>query len=1321
VFKNIFISYTLYFTALMPLGHAQNNEQNDAFNQTTDQHEESVNRQREAREEEASLQERINSQLNNSTIDNDPSGADNNETLKNSREQIENSKNRTIDPNETQVIQNKIITPDQDTLQGSVNTGDESIEAQKERLKNEKLDEQKKQNIEHAKNAKANGGVTTYCNTLSHRRAENFNSQVEFHQTVINQNLGSIRQQMGQNQGLRDSLSQAGALFKTPDQESAVVNLAAANQTKIRDLQNKKERLIRDIDRLEDEEEIAQLELNNARNNCGSFSSCSSSEQIRLDNATRVFNRVSQELNQAKQNLLVVNNEIRENDNLMVAQGSAFKNAEADAKEDEALMATSLALSGCGETAGTTDNRSESSSCQLTGPILQADDNLTSLINSGTQEAQRLARTRAKRLADLELENQFNGDFQLFEAATNDFVQGDINSRMATSNLNVTSIAAAAIKNLKCKPHPRSEGDSKSYHLFQAASATFLIAAINDTGYFNDSAQCRLKENYTDDDKNTQLVSFERAANLKMQQLESLCQYVTPLDPTKATDREKIAGMWSDAEDQGETANISEDCKNTDGKDQSDCENDRNQILFHFKSEAEFTGHFTKIKNDCLIALNKIRGEELSDTPRTREAALMMYEAALEAATDELKAKQEKITTAHAQVMEGEQRVEEARGRIKSTIQIVAAYVIVSRIYLINLGICLSNPFTAGACSAPLYAGWSTYHTAAVALGAIVSNYYNNEKKRHEKFVEEWKQKRETAGYFTHLTCNYNNAEEEEAEMVTFGKKARKRLKQKLQKSRRNIVGKINDEIQQELKERPLSSSPSKGRQSSWHPNQWHINQKLHQAHINSNDKSSLSLYLHEWFRIQTGADRSLPYDAKIPQFKEVVKQVRGLGVQLLGIEQAFAQEVPTSTATPARLGKAMGLALGSTSFEYFLTKRNYEWKNLGSDITYQRTKDGSQKSNSESKELVSVAALAAPFMGEALDGGFPINKVEAKNKVGIPVPETRVVSIQNTVLAIRDNIFQLNSALSITGAQLRSNIKLVEQTRDRLGLTQGLSDIFSSSIDFPSACDQNPNCKCRKTNTCLGFAFPEFPSFSVEALASGEPLIQNTLNALGSENSLSAGINSQKIKLAAVRTLDKIAENKKKINENLEKVGQQSRNFSEEAKELQDSKFITVFESLANFNPNDEDFSKAGALSSRRFRRQSSEKKKEDLTEKEEVSNSELADQTKGGDGLKKLGNKNGQALKQKQVSLADEFDGGYLDLEELTDEERAQLGLAFGGDITPTGHQRKPANSETPYKLAQNEKKERESVHKDRDVSLFKIISHRYQQNYHILLNTP
>ena len=344
--------------------------------------------------------------------------------------------------------------------------------------------------------------------------------------------------------------------------------------------------------------------------------------------------------------------------------------------------------------------------CHLSGPLFQEDEKLTQLTQASLQQVIQLADARTNRLIDLQLQQWKNADFLLYQEA---LLPG--RGKVSPSKIKLFALSATAVQKLKCRRHPLSEVDSKAYHLFRAASATYLISQVAQASHHRGQALCRLQENYTDESHDTQIRTVERAANLIDLQIQNLCLRITPTSE--------------------------------------------------------------KLKKECEKHMARVLGKENLNQPKTLEQALNMYQMALQAASTESKTKREKIQVSHQNIIKGRawKRSVEEKMKMAMAISLIAAS--------------LSKYFAATAWGAPKAAYWLK---VSARFSGLYSFYQLYERSRAVKFIKKWKTRYTQAKHFSHLICNFKEAEQEEEQLQKRIEKIRNEELKKLGENQQKIL-----------------------------------------------------------------------------------------------------------------------------------------------------------------------------------------------------------------------------------------------------------------------------------------------------------------------------------------------------------------------------------------------------------------------------------------------------------------------------------------------------------------------------------------------------
>lgn len=446
-----------------------------------------------------------------------------------------------------------------------------------------------------------------------------------------------------------------------------------------------------------------------------SFIFCSREQRNLIATLKQDYQRSAQGLFQAEKELVAAQ---KHNDNYgksLKGEKSNISSAQGDIRANEENMKESDGLSGV----------SEGAAGQLQGPVYQTNQALTNAINRYTQNAADFAEEKIAEVTRLEFANTNRGDYQLYELALQDISKNSRAGKVALSNLDVTAMASASIKKLKCSPV--HDVDSKAYHIFRAASATYIAASISDTGSYSDFNSCIKDEIFNEaETSDTQFETVEKALNSHTQLVDTMCTTVNP-DPDRVASPDEIQTL------------------------------SREQMI--------------KLKKICdaSAGLTCADGQAEGCAPRTRETALEMYNTALMIAHQELADKRQLVSTAEANVKKGKKKIESLIGMIIKSNAIFILNEILSVVYT-AIGVSLNGSICA--CGAPaLYT--ANVHRGIYVLWAGLNAYYITELVRWKNFKKKWEAKLEDAQVHTHLACNGDDAKAKAAANTTFAEKAK--------------------------------------------------------------------------------------------------------------------------------------------------------------------------------------------------------------------------------------------------------------------------------------------------------------------------------------------------------------------------------------------------------------------------------------------------------------------------------------------------------------------------------------------------------------------
>lgn len=1084
---------------------------------------------------------------------------------------------------------------------------------------------------------------------------------------------------------------------------------------------------------VQDELRIAEQELQNAQAACND-NICTNAERQRIT--------------QAQANLRTAQQNVRDADTEYRAARSAYRNAPRGMANDSQqavdsmsgdanAMTASHQISGCAPidaaSAGTFDiTQNTSDQCALGGPLYDADEEVARIAREGINKARELAAQRADLLFDMELQEQFAEDYRLYELAVNGaYVNVDGESRrvdanfeeidaldqsdarktknlqLAISNIKTVGAASAIVKDMVCEQHDVSEVDSKSYHIMRAAGATWLMAVVNDTDYYENNSVCysdRTDEQLAGDRNNEQIQSVERAALLHDQQLQSMCLRIIPeppgadYDPTNPEHYKRFGNTPEEAA--------------------------RFVAVLTGYTDGEYS--YPPLKERCAEYYQAIRGEEYKDAPRTREYARDMVAEALGLAVEELAAKRQKITTAYANVLKGRAWVKRVENNIKMMLALAA---VIFAAYQVMRGIC---PTLGGSWACPIAAALNSKYV--YITGTVVGVWLMMELARAKKFLAEWEARLDKAKFFHHMACNFEDAKAEENLMAEMGERAKAQKELEIENARRRTINEINNMVDDAV--RTQINNTNTGSQS-----QTYLPPKQAQELFVSNLNAGLDLIKSEEGLVRLFSKISSELNSK----EKIKAHLKSLGLELMEVV------VPTANAADnlreerrdqSRAASSLSITQGTESFRYFLVQRNQQYQNLTNDITNQprhspddseiAPASGNQK-NVNDAVIKTVDQLAAPYTGGSSTD--PLDGLGELEKLGFPTPETRVATIQNLLDLFNENILRLNGGIAEIAWQRDQYVQLLDQMRRRMKINKtglGNTQLIPNSAPTPvcmvgdvSQLNFDSTCGCSAQSSCTSFEYPKFTPTTPDALKNGGKLSVSATNSLMSGNLSGAALDGGKLMAnrAAVRSdlmkkdlsgangtgssknasgtnafgtgnangnsnaIDQASE--QNINKNLAKLGVDTKS---------GSAFSRVRNSLLNGNGE-------GNLAD--------DKNKKDKDDKNaNKRRSRLASKGKGG-----VGGKKGEKTTSEDFSLTD--GDGNLDLAGLTDEERARLGLAGAGagdgkeignrddryahvrNISDTGNGTSRSKDDPYY-----------GIHKNRKRSLWNIISKRYEK---------
>ncbi len=255
-------------------------------------------------------------------------------------------------------------------------------------------------------------------------------------------------------------------------------------------------------------------------------------------------------------------------------------------------------------------------------------ERMLELIKAQESRMDAAMQTALARLEAVELEEKHNAEFKIYEKAMADFDETTAHGKRALSNLEVMSMASAALQLLNCRDI--SDIKTRSYPLLKAASANFIASTINDT------------EAYTDVTKNC-IMQCESIDSIKADQKTG-----SELFPQFA---------------KKDLTNVVSNCKAANGSDgllvnDANADDDKNEQIKSIERAANLHNELVKA-GELLIA--------------NRENSISMFRAAHAAALMELTTKTSRVAAAEAQLAQAKAWKAKAQNSILIYIAIVAA------------------------------------------------------------------------------------------------------------------------------------------------------------------------------------------------------------------------------------------------------------------------------------------------------------------------------------------------------------------------------------------------------------------------------------------------------------------------------------------------------------------------------------------------------------------------------------------------------------------------------------------------------------------------
>ncbi len=1209
---------------------------------------------------------------------------------------------------------------------------------------------QRAANQAHEEASIANGGTLSNCSADSDSNFGAYDSANSAYTSFTQSNTAAMRNRINElNSQGSDLLNQQQQYavshgdFTDPAQpieatyDAARQRLSAAREN---------------YDRVNRELQMAEAELNAAQAACNDDSWCSPQERERIRVASARVSSLTRQVIPARNELRAAQRNYQRAPRNTNNEATGAVN---DTAANSNAMASSHAVSGCGSNFDITTNTD--TDCELSGPLFEADVELTRLANAGIYEAKQMAAQRADALFNLELEKQYMEDYKMYKmAVTAGLPEGtnldDIdglsdtnpnktrNLKFTISNIKTVALASSAVKDVVCEQHDQSEVDSKSTYVFKAAAATWLMAVANDTRYYSQESDCRTEEMLGGDQNNMQLITVERAANVMDQQLENLCLRVggqvdkdgdgtldgSYLDPPPA---------GYDWRDYGETPEQAE----------------AHVKVLRGYQDGEIT--HPPLKERCEEYLVNLRGEEFRDKPRTREVALQMMRDAEALALEELMGKMEKIRIADANVKKGEKWV----AAVQRKIAIMLALLAVVRAAQANAqGTCAGCSPWCGFCCSMCPVAVSLAMKAAWIAGIVIAIWLMSELMRARSFLAKWRKKLHHGKYFSHLACNFETAQAEEDTMADLGEQAKQRKAEEVERARREAIRDITDDTNQAVGD-ILSQQTTFTPQKIKDLNQELSGAQSEQEAIALLSKKILGHEVHSWQELNSslatlGLELILSFSMNEAKANDVTREFT---------EDSSPASAETATFNEKRNVRsntnALNIAEGTESFRYFLVQRNLNFQYQTSDITNQpehsrsdiRIANQGAPKNSKNRVLKSIDQLAQYHLDGEIFGGFvngiqivkAVEDLDEEDQNGFPTPETRYMTIQKARRLLEENLQLLHGGIAEVTYQRDAYVQLLTQMRRRMGTNKtglGETQLIPNSAPSPvcmvgdvANLDFDPTCGCSQEGSCTSFEYPSFDASTPQALKAGARLSTDTANSLASGNLKGAALIGGKLVSNASAVRKDLFEKQKKLG-----LNNSSNNSSQSSSAggkggSGGSNFISdnersASENLAKLGVGGDSNSAFGRVRRSLLNGTTGNGSDSDKNKKGLAANDSTRNSRSGRRGGRRTGANagtvGGSAKDNKKVnesySLTD--GGSNLNLDGLTDEERTRLGLAGANGIGPGNgkddsdryaHVRNLSQSSSSGNGLSKDHPDY-GIHTDRKRSLWKIISKRYEK---------
>ncbi|MCR9205206.1 MAG: hypothetical protein NXH75_11545, partial [Halobacteriovoraceae bacterium] len=678
-------------------------------------------------------------------------------------------------------------------------------------------------------------------------------------------------------------------------------------------------------------------------------------------------------------------------------------------------------------------------------------------------------------------------------------------------------------------------------------------------------------------------------------------------------------------------------------------------------------------------------------------------------------AKNEKLMIADANVKKGEKWVADVQKRIMIAL---ALYAVIEAAKQMATSVCAGCGPWCGACCGQCPVATSLGIKAAYVIGTLYGVYLVSELMRARAFLAKWREKYRIAQYFTHMACNFETAEQEEAYMASLGERAKAQKEQEVQDAINDATRSINETVNDAVintQSPPTSTFIDK------------INKDV-QA-INS-EQDLISFFSKKVFV------------KPVKNITDLKNRLTKMGLDVLtGLTMSDAHA--TTPAVDRRdvnnNANALNISEGTESFRYFLVQRNLQFQNQTNDITNQpnhtrsdsaiANAGGSNKKNKAGGVIRSVEDLAQAHLdGRVMDA---VSDLPKEQQTGFPTPETRYLTIQNARMIFEENINLLNGGITELAWQRDQTVQLLNDMRRRMtNNKQGMGEtqLIPGGAPKPvcmvgdvSSINFDPTCGCADEDSCASFDFPQFTPSTPNALKTGGRLATSTTNSLLSGDLSGAALDGGRLVANGAAVRKDLFERQNDFNQ-ANRNGSSTKKASDVAQDLARGLNDTT-ENEASSNLASIGVDRRGGFNSARI-----SMLKGDQFGKEDDASKNLKDELgkgsgfgRGGRSVASVGGKGSDKdkIQDETFSLGGT---GNLNLEGLTDEERARLGLGdgmamkgkggsgYGKDGQKYGHVRSLSARGSGNNLDKSDPFY--GINKNRGRDLFKIISNRYEK---------